>query len=341
MSKFQVIKYSEDCTNDWDEFVINSLNGTIFHERKFINYHPKDRFKDDSLMFFDKEKLVAVFPAATIINSENKKILKSHPGTSYGGLVISEKISLKNSFQLIESLETYALENEYNYIEFRSAEKIFLDNMIDQLEFALVRNSYIREAEELSTYYDLKSYWDLAEDDLILKFNNKSKSKVRQNIYKGINSDFTSKFLENEEEYQDFYKILCSNLLKHNTKPVHSYQEMLNLLNSYPDRVKIFGVFQENNQQSNLMSAFLIFKVNHNSWHIFYSALDYNFQNQRPQNFCLYSLIKYLAGQKDHFLNFGISTEQGGKFINWGLFEFKESFNGSGAIRTYWKKELI
>ena len=34
----------------WDEFVESSNNGTLFHTRKFLNYHPEDRFLDHSLI---------------------------------------------------------------------------------------------------------------------------------------------------------------------------------------------------------------------------------------------------------------------------------------------------
>ena len=41
------------------------------------------------------------------------------------------------------------------------------------------------------------------------------------------------------------------------------------------------------------------------------------------------------------YLNYGISTENSGKYINESLLSFKESFNGIGVIRTYWQKEIL
>ena len=38
----------------WDAFVASSNNGTLFHTRKFLSYHPKDRFLDHSLVFEKK-----------------------------------------------------------------------------------------------------------------------------------------------------------------------------------------------------------------------------------------------------------------------------------------------
>src|SRR6056297_1603924 len=109
-------KYSSDKFEQWDKFVENSVNGTIFHTRRFINYHPRDKFEDHSLMFFERHKLIAVFPAA-IIDKKGEKVLKSHPGTSYGGLVFSRNLPLEKTFGIIEELENYALENDAKTIE--------------------------------------------------------------------------------------------------------------------------------------------------------------------------------------------------------------------------------
>ena len=53
----------------WDLFAPETNNGTIFHLRAFLNYHPKNRFSDHSLMVRKKGNLFSLFPAAEqIIN---------------------------------------------------------------------------------------------------------------------------------------------------------------------------------------------------------------------------------------------------------------------------------
>ena len=61
-SKIDVYKFEESNSSDWDEFVNNASNGTLFHTRKFISYHPQDRFQDHSIYFHNKGKYYAVFP---------------------------------------------------------------------------------------------------------------------------------------------------------------------------------------------------------------------------------------------------------------------------------------
>ena len=48
---FTVDKLSNNNYEPWDRFVKNANNGTIIHLRKFLSYHPNDRFIDHSIEF--------------------------------------------------------------------------------------------------------------------------------------------------------------------------------------------------------------------------------------------------------------------------------------------------
>ena len=73
--------------DEWNEFVAKSKNGTFLLDRRYMDYH-QERFTDCSLMFYSKEKLVAVLPA-----HRDDDTLYSHCGLSYGGLILSRKFS--------------------------------------------------------------------------------------------------------------------------------------------------------------------------------------------------------------------------------------------------------
>ena len=61
----------------------------------------------------------------------------------------------------------------------------------------------------------------------------------------------------------------------------------------------------------------------------------------RPLNLGVARLIKYAISSKAKILNYGVSTPDSGNKVNWGLLRFKENFNGTGVLRTYWRKEII
>ena len=54
----KVKKFSKDNYLAWDSFVHNANNGTIFHLRKFLNYHSEERFKDNSIEFYKGNNLL-------------------------------------------------------------------------------------------------------------------------------------------------------------------------------------------------------------------------------------------------------------------------------------------
>jgi hypothetical protein len=66
---------------EWDDFVAASDNGTIFHTRRFLSYHPQGRFPDASAVVRKNGKIFAVLPAA-VVERDGKMILSSHSGAS-------------------------------------------------------------------------------------------------------------------------------------------------------------------------------------------------------------------------------------------------------------------
>jgi len=88
-----VYKMKKSDTGDWDRFVNESENGTIFHLQKFLGYHPKSRFTDCHLMFRYNKQLIGVLPG-TEKQIDNKKIFVSHPGASFGGIVFKKNLSM-------------------------------------------------------------------------------------------------------------------------------------------------------------------------------------------------------------------------------------------------------
>ena len=81
-----VHRYSNQYRPKWDQFIARSNNGTLFHYRDFLIYHLDRTFIDHSLIFTSKSGIIAVFPAAEVIDGEDR-VLYSHPGASFGGFI--------------------------------------------------------------------------------------------------------------------------------------------------------------------------------------------------------------------------------------------------------------
>jgi|GEM_PF-36661 len=355
LSDIQSLNFEKSELNDksqkitfFDNFIDNSINGTIFHKKKFLEYHninkSTDKFEDNTLLFYKNNKLISVFTAANIYKEVTEsvsnithkiKILKSHPGSSYGGFIFSEHPNLELTFEIIDSIIEYSKTNNYSYIEFRNAEKIFNKSNIDVVDFCLTHRGFDRESEELSNCIYLPQFQGLEFVDFLNKFHTSSKNKVKRNYRLAQKNNLVSYFTDDVNEITEFYHLLCKTLTKYNTKPVHTLEELIYLITNLQE-AKIYVV----KYNDKIIAGQFLLEVNSNGYHMFYNAMDYDYQNLKPSNYGMINLIYELSKTNKNYYNLGISTENGGKVINYGLFDFKESFLSDSVLRTYWKKSL-
>ena len=70
-------------------------------DRNYMDYH-KDRFFDNSLMFYDGTELIAIMPA-----NINRGILYSHGGLTYGGLIFSLDVHVSEVLEIFRKIGEY------------------------------------------------------------------------------------------------------------------------------------------------------------------------------------------------------------------------------------------
>jgi hypothetical protein len=305
----KIVEYNDNYQDIWDEFVKNSKNGTIFHTRKFLSYHPAERFKDESILIYKKKKLVALFPA---IEFENRII--SHRGSTYGGLVVGIKNRLNDSLKMWENIIKY-----YNKtIEFRKSEYIFDLYPSEEVIFSAKKLGFKEVNEELSTCLDL---------------NNIKLTKGRK---WALTKCKNLKIVFDDKDYKSYYKILKNNLIKHNSTPTHSLEEMIKLKSLLPNNYFLVTIYLDDK----MIAGIWLVLANSKTAHTFYIAQNYDYTEFQPLSCIVKNIIEFLKERNFKYLNFGISTENGGKIINKGLFEFKESFGGFGVSRYYFRREV-
>ncbi len=62
----EIIEYSDKWKEKWDQFVLESNNGTIFHTQNFFDYHSVGKFNFNHLLFIENSNIVALLPGARI-----------------------------------------------------------------------------------------------------------------------------------------------------------------------------------------------------------------------------------------------------------------------------------
>ncbi len=321
--KISIERYEEKFQDVWDEFVGGANNGTIFHTRKFLNYHPPDRFEDQSLIFRKDGRIIALFPA-TVRYEHHRRILTSHRGASYGGLVTKFNLAIRDAFRLVDALQQYAADNDFQGIEMTPPPVIYYLRPSNYVDFALVKNGFGYRKREISSVIPLT----FSENEILPTFSPESRRAVRRAVKLGVR-------VRESDEYDVFYQILKKNLkMRHNVQPTHSLDELLLLRDIFPDRIKLFGAYVGDE----MVAGVVIFNCNERVVLAFYISHNEDRQQYRGVNCLFYEIIKWAIQNKFGYLDFGIFTVD--MEPNWGLGRFKESFGAQGVFRDTFLKYL-
>ena len=100
-----VRRYSPEYRDAWNAFASSSAQPHFLFDRNYMDYHA-DRFVDESLMFYQDNNLVGLFPA-----NRRDGVLASHEGLTFGGLITSLNTSPDLTLAMCGSLEHYCREN--------------------------------------------------------------------------------------------------------------------------------------------------------------------------------------------------------------------------------------
>ncbi|RMF60860.1 MAG: GNAT family N-acetyltransferase [Calditrichaeota bacterium] len=308
--------YEESSAERWDEFVTTSNNGTLFHLRRFLRYHPPERFEDVSLIFEKERKWLSVMPAA-VRQEQDGRVLISHPGASFAGPVFKSSTSIKDTFFVVQALVEFAKAQGFSRIVLTLPPLVYLARPSNYLEFALREYGFTYLKREVSSVIPL----DFAEEDTLFIFSPESRRAARKAMKSGVK-------VRESEDFESFYSILKRNLtLRHNVQPTHTLEELLRLKSMLGDKIRLFGAFLD----SRMIAGVVMFTCNSRVALAFYISHLEAYQQYRSVNLLFYEVVRWAIRQRFRFLDFGIFTVQ--MKPNWGLARFKESFGAQGVFR--------
>jgi hypothetical protein len=308
--------YQPTFHEEWDRYVRQSNNGTLFHLRRFLSYHPEGRFRDHSLVFIGPKGLLALFPAAEIDDGEQRSLV-SHPGASYGGLITPIGLSFQNSYDLVQGLIDYARQQEFQRISLTLPPTIYNRRLSNYVDFALLQHGFRYQRREVSSIL----YLEKSPEENLAKFTDASRRAVRKGQQSGIDVRFS-------DEFDQYYDILLHNLKRrHNVQPAHTLEELLQLRGLFPDEIHLLAAYLGDR----MTAGITIFDANPDVTLAFYISHDEAYQQYRAVNLLFYQMICWAAEKGFRYLDFGIFTVL--MEPNLGLARFKESFGASGMFR--------
>ena len=317
----------------WDSFIdISSINGNFLQSRRFLSYHPESRFRDFSLMYTDKKgNLRGLIPGAVKM-SDGKRIFVSHPGSTYGGIVIDEKTSSAKRFQaLLDELVSFLDGQGFDGMDLRfPPDFMWKRNCSSLVEYMMSLNGF-EEHDELTTYIDFASYKEPV-------LSNFSQGK-RTNVNNGKKQGLRFEILAERKDIECFYRLLVANLKKYNASPVHSVGELLDIYSSrLPGETEFVGIRDGNGEL--LAAGWLFIFKEMDVIHTQYLCADPSYAALSPMTFLYYSCIEYCKEMGYRYLSWGISTEKRGKELNWGLTESKEHFGSLHDVHRSYTRVL-
>jgi len=314
----QIVRYTNQHQELWDDFVWRSNNGTLFHSRTFLSYHPPDRFQDESLVIFKGDKLVAVIPAAKLDTAATESVLCSHPGASFGGIVMDRDSSLRDTETIVEAFLSYCRERGFAGVEITLPPLVYLISPNHHLDYALQRNGFRFSKRELTSIIELNP---LAVR-LLDRFPRETRRAVRRAQKRGVK-------VSESEAWEVFHQLLRNHMKsRHDVAPTHSCAELRDLHARFPDRVRLFAAFVG----SEMVAGMTIFVCNRQvALAFYYVSHRESYQWYHGFNLLFYEVAQWCVDQGLHYLDFGTFTIN--SIPNWGLAGFKESFGTQGVFR--------
>ena len=313
-----------------DEFILDTLsNGEFINSVKYLSYHPKNRFIDDSIIVKDiNSGGIKCVVMAGCKNNDNSTII-SHPGTTFSGPIFKSSQSISEMTDIFKSVLEY-YETKYKKIEFRIQPTSYASQPIEDILYMFTKNGYTLGYTALANIINISHLKD--EDDIFKLYESKRRNQVKKSI-----RDYNYTFQKQNYIEENIWRNMNENLEnRFEASTTHSYEEIIGLMNMMPNNIIPYIVQKDESQYG----AFgLIYKFK-NVFHTQYLDLNYQLSREYPNLLLIHNLIKEAINEGYHYFSFGASTENSGEYINEGLYNYKKGFGGGRIIQPVFRKEL-
>ena len=307
MSMTEIIRYDASMAARWDEFARMSRNGTMLHQRGYMDYH-SDRFKDCSLVALHEGKLCALLPACV-----EGDTLWSHRGLTYGGWLVPLKhFDATVMVEVMDAACQWMTDNSIKRLVYKPVPHIYHRYPCEEDLYALFRHQAKLIETNISTTIDLTC-------PLPLDRGNKSGANAARKA--GIQ-------VGPSEDWEGYWRLLSSLLdERYGTRPVHTLDEMRLLHGRFPDGIRLYAATLDGE-----MLAGVVMYLSQPVAHCQYIGAS----PQGKDSKALTLLFDYLIGEAKasgyRYFDFGISNEDHGHYLNEGLVRQKSRLGGRGIV---------
>jgi hypothetical protein len=314
MSQLKVVNYDAGQKREWDEFVGRARNGVFLFRRDYMEYHA-DRFTDASLLFLDEAgRIVALLPAS--INGET---VSSHGGLTFGGFITDDGMKVALMLELFNAAKAHLGERGIATLIYKAIPHIYHRVPAEEDLYALYRHGARLFRRDVSSTVLMQER---------LPFSKGRKYAVKQAQKRGLRLDRSfdfATFMAIEEE------LLGE---KYGARPVHTAAEIELLAARFPDNIKLFAA----SEGAAMLAGVIIYESGQVAHAQYISATDEGKRSGALDLIISYLINEYYAHKK--YFDFGISTEDQGRYLNTGLIENKQGFGGRAIVYDFYEVDL-
>ena len=314
----EIIHYAQQHESVWDQWCAGSGNATFLHTRRFLGYHG-NRYRDLSVLIRESGKVVGVFPAAA--SPTDAGLVVSHPGATFGGIVHQGGLIGMRMEEALTELREHYRNIGYERLLYKAVPHIYTRTLAQDDSYALFRLGAQRARCDLSCTIDLANRQ--APSERRRRCLKKAKKMVT------VAGDSTSMLGE-------LWPVIEDNLArKHNLRPAHTLEELALLLDRFPEQITIRCA-----AVAGRVEAGVVFFNSFNVWHAQYTAASVRGYEVSALDAVFESAIESAQQASARYFDFGVSTEDGGRVLNDGLYRFKSEFGGGGMVHESYELDL-
>lgn len=314
--RIDIIRYTKERIAEWNAFVEKATNATFLLKREYMDYH-SNRFCDHSLMFYSNQHLLALLPANI---KEDEGILQSHGGLTYGGLIMLPGTKSTEVLEIFSILVDYLHHSPtIKKLQYKAIPYIYNIEPSDEPLYALFRAGATLSSRTISTTID-----------------NSCRGKIGSQRQRGIKKAEKSGIAcSPSNRYREFWEVLTETLQSgHNCTPTHTLDEIELLQSRFPNNIKLYTATLDNN----IVAGIVVYETEPTAHFQYIAASTIGKETGALDMLANYLIDTVYANKR--FIDFGISTEQGGTVLNEGLIKQKEGFGGRAVVYDTYELEV-
>lgn len=309
----RVQPYGGELRGEWNDFVGRARNGAFLFHRDYMEYHA-DRFTDASLLVYEDDALVALLPA-----NIRERTYISHGGLTYGGFIVDARMRAGTMLSVFGAVLQHLASRGMEEWIYKPVPHIYHAMPAEEDLYALFRAGAQLVRRDVAT--------------TIARGAAAPYTKGRKYcLNKGEKSGAV---IARSHDFEAFMRVEEQNLLsRHNTTPVHSAAELIMLAERFPENIKLFVA----TSGDDVVAGIVVYETAQVA-HAQYIGSTPAGREMCALDVLLDHVVRHEYRDKP-FFDFGISTEEQGRYLNAGLSENKESYGGRATVYDWYRIDL-